>query len=133
MFTWHGLSPLGKLNQSLTEKRYIKPLRDHLHHFTYFNDDEMFQDDNAPSHQSYIVSDWFEAYFEQFQHMIRSHSLPRSKVILAQIPAPTITMQPIARLNIPSEKRYPMIFVASAYFSPKLKIKTYLRDSPAVF
>ena len=39
-------------------------------YFTYPNYDEMFLDDNAPSHRVCIVRDWFDEHSEQLQHVI---------------------------------------------------------------
>ena len=65
MFIWDHFI---KLNQSLTEKRYFQLLGGHLQpfmHFTYFNKDEMFHDDNTPNYQNHIVRNWFEEHSEQ--------------------------------------------------------------------
>ena len=66
-FCWHGLGPLVTANQ------YQVVLSDHLYPMMkHFCPDVsgLFQDDNAPIHRARGVTEWFDEYENDVNHML---------------------------------------------------------------
>ena len=69
-FCWHGLGPLVPLEGRVTAKVVLS---DHLYpmmkHF-YPDGTGLFQDDNAPIHRARGVTEWFDEYKNDVNHML---------------------------------------------------------------
>ena len=72
-FCWHGLGPLVPLEGRVTANQYKVVLSDHLYpmmkHF-YPDGSGLFQDDNAPIHRARGVTEWFDEYENDVNHML---------------------------------------------------------------
>ncbi len=72
-FCWHGLGPLVPLEGRVTANQYKVVLSDHLYpmmkHF-YPDGSGLFQDDNAPVHRARGVTEWFDEYENDVNHML---------------------------------------------------------------
>ncbi|GFT60710.1 hypothetical protein TNCV_3584261 [Trichonephila clavipes] len=60
VFNYHGLGPLVKLNQSLTENGHIQLLIKLLRPFIDLNSSGIFQDDNQSYLRAQTSRDWYE-------------------------------------------------------------------------
>ncbi len=72
-FCWQGLGPLVPLEGRVTANQYKVVLNDHLYpmmkHF-YPDGSALFQDDNAPIHRARGVTEWFDEYENDVNHML---------------------------------------------------------------
>ncbi len=72
-FCWHGLGSLVPLEGRVTANQYKVVLSDHLYpmmkHF-YPDGSGLFQDDSAPIHRARGLTEWFDEYENDVNHML---------------------------------------------------------------
>ncbi len=76
---WLGLGPLVPSEGRVTANQYKVVLSDHLYpvmkHF-YLDGSGLFQDDNTPIHRARGVTEWFDEYENDVNHMLWSSQSP---------------------------------------------------------
>ncbi|GFX74145.1 transposable element tcb2 transposase [Trichonephila clavipes] len=76
--------PLIRLDTTLTDDRYVSILSDHLHPFLSILDSNglgEFQQDNATSHTSRIVTEWLQKHSSEFRHFCWPPKSPDMNII----------------------------------------------------
>jgi len=69
IFSWHTLGPLVPIGHRLNAMAYLKIVSDHVHPFMatmYPSSDGYFQQDNAPCHKAWIISNCFFEHDNEF-------------------------------------------------------------------
>jgi len=71
-FCWHGLGPLVPLERRVTANQYKVVLSDHLYPMMkhFYPDGSGLQDDNAPIHRARGVTEWFDEFKNNVNHML---------------------------------------------------------------
>ncbi len=69
-FFWHGLSPLVPLEGRVTAYQFeVVHLYPMMKHF-YPDGSGLFQDDNAPIHRARGLTEWFDEYENDVNHIL---------------------------------------------------------------
>ena len=72
-FCWHDLGPLVSLEGRVTANQYKVVLSDHLYpiikHF-YADRGGLLKDENAPIHRARGVTEWFDEYDNDVNHVL---------------------------------------------------------------